>query len=109
MIEVEKKFSLSEAEKRRLTEGAEFLGERIMRDVYYDSPDWSLTTKDIWLRERNGAWELKLPRHAQSASKRYADQYKELETEEEIRRALDLPSTDTLKTVLKEKGFEPIV
>jgi hypothetical protein len=30
-------------------------------DTYYDDKLYSLTTKDMWLRERNNNWELKVP------------------------------------------------
>ena len=36
-------------------------GTKRFTDVYYDTADCSLTRRDTWLRERDGAWELKLP------------------------------------------------
>ena len=85
MIEIERKFAVTEEWQRRLTEGAEFVSEKTMTDTYYDTVDFQLTTKDRWLRLRDGKWELKEPLHALGFSKRAADQYRELITEGEIR------------------------
>ena len=50
MIEVEKKFIVSQDELARLTAGAHLLGEEKHTDVYYDTPDHSLTKRSVWLR-----------------------------------------------------------
>lgn len=104
MIEVEKKFSLSEEDKQRLIKDAEFLGEKIYTDTYYDTPDFSLTKKDIWLRSRNNDWELKI---ALQIGERKVDQYQELTTQEEIREALKLSKKGTLLEDLQEQGYVP--
>lgn len=90
MIEVEKKFILNEQDKERLTEGAEFVNEKVFTDTYYDTQDFSLTTNDRWLRCRGGKFELKIPLH--EGVGRLADQYDELENEPRIREVLGLPS-----------------
>ena len=83
MIEVEKKFILTLEQEKNLTNGAEFLGEKQFTDIYYDDAKFSLTTKDIWLRERGGRFELKLPMN-ESLEKRVSDQYRELDVEDDI-------------------------
>lgn len=108
MIEVEKKFSPGKAQIEGLTRGADFLMTKIFTDIYFDTSDYSLTRKDIWLRKRAGQYELKVSMNeGVSMSQRQADKYKELETETEIKDALGIPQEKTLGTALEEAGFEP--
>ncbi|HBA45890.1 hypothetical protein A2W67_00535 [Candidatus Nomurabacteria bacterium RIFCSPLOWO2_02_40_28] len=60
MIEVEKKFQPTEEQLKVLLEGAEFLGEKIVHDIYYDYSDYRLLKKDVRLRNRNNFFELKV-------------------------------------------------
>jgi len=105
MIEVEKKFILTGDDATRLTEGAEFQNERVFTDIYYDTADFKLTTQDKWLRARDGQFELKMPLH--HGPERMADQYDEIESEAEIRRALELPPRGSLAADLREAGYAP--
>lgn len=105
MIEVEKKFILSESEKNRLIDGAEFLNEKTFTDVYYDTKDFVLTSKDKWLRSREGRFELKLPLH--SGLERKADQYDELEDESEIKESLNFETQEKLSDFLADHGYSP--
>ena len=105
MIEVEKKFILNEQDKERLTKEAQFLNERVFTDIYYDTEIFSLTTKDKWLRSRECRFELKLPLH--KGVDRLADQYDELEDEQKIRKALNLPSNGNLADDLAKAGYFP--
>ena len=105
MIEVEKKFILNEQDKERLTKEAQFLNERVFTDIYYDTEIFSLTTKDKWLRSREGRFELKLPLH--EGVDRLADQYDELEDEQKIREALNLPPKGNLADDLAKAGYSP--
>ncbi|MFN4181428.1 MAG: CYTH domain-containing protein, partial [Candidatus Paceibacteria bacterium] len=77
MIEVEKSFDPSAEQLARILDGAEFLGEVVNHDVYYDYPDFRLAKKKIKLRVRNGVPELKIEK-----SETVDD---EIEDEEEIR------------------------
>ena len=105
MIEVEKKFILNEQDKERLTKEAQFLNERVFTDTYYDTEIFSLTTKDKWLRSREGRFELKLPLH--KGVDRLAEKYDELEDEQKIRKALNLPSNGNLADDLTKAGYFP--
>lgn len=105
MIEVEKKIILNEQDKERLTKDAEFLNERVFTDIYYDTEIFSLTSNDKWLRSREGKFELKLPLH--DGVERLADQYDELEDEQKIRVALNLPSNGNLADDLAKAGYSP--
>ena len=108
MIEVEKKFRLNEVERECLLEGAVFESERSFTDVYYDTPDYTLTRKDTWLRFRDGRCELKVPRRMDDYSKNAIDQYEELLTEQEIRQHLRLPIHTTFREDLEYSGYHPI-
>ena len=105
MIEVEKKFILNEQDKERLTKEAQFLNERVFTDTYYDTEIFSLTANDKWLRSREGRFELKLPLH--EGADRLADQYDELEDEQKIREALNLPPNENLADDLMKAGYSP--
>jgi len=105
MIEIEKKFILAPEQEKTLIEGAEFLGEKQFTDIYYDDKDFSLTTKDIWLRERGGKFELKLPIN-ESLEKRISDQYRELDVEADILAHFRSRGI-SVKDFLVEKGYKP--
>lgn len=62
MIEVEKKFQPTDEQLKAMLEGAEFLGEVVNHDVYYDYPDFRYYTnaENTCLRKRNGSFELKM-------------------------------------------------
>lgn len=60
MIEVEKKFQPTPEQLEKLIEDAEFLGEKILHDIYYDYPDYRMFKKDVRFRNRNGNFELKI-------------------------------------------------
>ncbi|MEK7648701.1 MAG: CYTH domain-containing protein [Patescibacteria group bacterium] len=108
MIEVEKKFLLSDEERERLLEGAELESERTFTDTYYDTSDYALTTKDTWFRFRDGKCELKVPRKMDDYDERAIDQYDELLTEQEIRQYLSLPAHKTFKEDLEYSGYRSI-
>ncbi|MCX6703045.1 MAG: CYTH domain-containing protein [Candidatus Wolfebacteria bacterium] len=107
MIEIERKFALKEGDKERLINGAEFLKEKIIFDSYYDKDDYSLTSKDTWLRCRNGKFELKMPLHGKEGLNREADQYEEIDSEEGIRTKLNLAKEKSLEVDLEENGYKP--
>jgi adenylate cyclase class IV len=107
-FEVEKKFVLTKEQEEKLLQGAEFLGEKKFADTYYDDAAWSLTTKDIWLRDREGRFELKVPMNV-AIEERVTDRYQELETDKEIAKFLQLPENTPLADALKEKGYAPFV
>ncbi|KAM4606275.1 thiamine-triphosphatase isoform 1-T2 [Polymixia lowei] len=61
-VEVERKF-VCDADIQKTLEGigAVCLGQRQFHDQYFDTPDFDLTLRDLWLRKRKGCWELKCP------------------------------------------------
>lgn len=107
MIEVEKKFIVSDAQRQRLLHGAKLISEKQIRDTYYDDEKFSLTSKDMWLRLRNGKYELKVALHKDL--ERGADQYDEIESEDKIREKLDLAPGGTFSQALSMAGLKPFV
>lgn len=105
MFEVEKKFKLNSSQIKKLTKGAKFLGERKMTDIYFDTDDFRLIKQDIWLRSRNGKFELKTPLN--DRSKRKTDQYEEIEDETKIKKILDFDVNKSLKNILSARKYLP--
>lgn len=106
MFEVEKGFILNPEQEKKLIDGAEFLGEKSMRDIYYDDEKYSLTTKDIWFRNRNGRFELKIPMN-KSLEERVSDQYEEIENDKDILQYFDADINKSIEDILVEKGYKP--
>jgi thiamine-triphosphatase len=89
-LEVERKFPVPSLEvlfSSLAASECEQVGEISFEDAYFDTPDKALTQKDLWLRKRDGEWELKIPvSHGQHASA--ASAYYEAEGEEAVSAAL---------------------
>lgn len=108
MYEVEKNFNLTPEEKDRLLEGAEFVGEKTITDVYFDTPTFDLTKRDIWLRKRDGKFEVKIPAEPpERGRRRKTDRYLEVEDEEGIRRELALPEGESMDDSAERAGYSP--
>lgn len=60
MIEVERKFQPTEKQLKALLKDAEFVGDKVNHDIYYDFPDYKLMKEGVRLRSRNGNFELKI-------------------------------------------------
>ncbi|CAN9506048.1 unnamed protein product [Ophioblennius macclurei] len=61
-VEVERKFVCGADTPKILEQmGAVCVGEQEFRDEYFDTADFRLTLRDMWLRRRKGCWELKCP------------------------------------------------
>lgn len=109
MIEVENRFLLTEENKKKLVDGAEFIGEETFTDVYYDTTDASIMKRDMWLRSRSGKFEMKLPLNEKSVLQRKSNKYKEIESEEEIREVLEFQSNGNFTEVLERRGYLPVL
>lgn len=68
MIEIEKKFLLTATQQHDLLEGAREIEKKTVEDSYFDTVDYRLTTNDLWLRKRDGIYELKAPLKTASGS-----------------------------------------
>ncbi len=106
MIEVEKKFFTSKPLYDFVYQQCEFEGERVIEDVYYDTPDFNLMLANTWLRNRNGAWELKVPTPDFSPE---VTSYEELEDAPSICRHVGIPGSTLSFDILKEYGYVPVV
>ena len=104
MIEIEKKFKLTSREIEHLAAGGTLLGEKQITDTYYDNSTYDLTRSDMWLRRRNGQFELKLPLGGKKSS---VYTYDELEDEDSIRKALKLSADQSLADTLESAGYVP--
>lgn len=66
-LEIEMKFKLSEEVKKKISslDGVKFLSQKRFTDIYYDSEGYSITCRDVWLRQRKSeastSWEMKIP------------------------------------------------
>ena len=94
MIEVEKKCLATKEFLNFLKNNAKKLEEYVLEDVCLDFEDLRLIKNDIWLRCRNGKYELKIP---MSFNNNKSDVYEEIEDEEKILAKLNLKNFDDLK------------
>ena len=103
MIEVEKKVPLREADLKTIERLGTFLGSRIVTDTYFDTPDFRYTTSDIWLRERECKFELKV---GISGVKGEIDRYEEVTNDAKILKKLGLEKEkDFTRALSKAKIF----
>ena len=105
MIEIEKKFILNEREKEQILKNAQFLGDKIFTDIYYDTKDYSLTLKDYWLRFRDGRAELKVP--VKKENNTFINQYEEITDEDKIRQKINIPKVKDLISDLNVNNYNP--
>lgn len=106
-FEVERKFTLTDEQQLSLLTGSKFLGIKEIVDIYYDDVNFSLTTKDWWLRQRDGEWELKIPMNQLPHHIRTLDRYQEITDTERIMLALDLNTHRNLFDELKKSSIAP--
>lgn len=108
-IEVEKKFLLNDDDAARLLENARLVGETIFHDMYLDTKDLSLASKDWWLRSRNGKYLLKIPATEINPESKM-DQYEEIEDNHEIFCKLGLASDSEpfLMKTLNRFGYKNV-
>ena len=84
-IEVEMKFPLNEDIEANLHEiGAVFKSCNEIVDSYYDTTSYQLTLNDVWLRRRNGRYQLKcrVPQNSKdikTSAYRYTHCYKHMD------------------------------
>jgi len=105
MIEIEKKFIPEEGDIERITEGAEFISETINNDIYYDK-DFYLTKKDIYVRRRNGTFEMKIGVRREGFEG-IISTYEEVTDEDAIIETLGIAKKGTLEEDLETSGYSP--
>ncbi|NQV90041.1 CYTH domain-containing protein [Candidatus Uhrbacteria bacterium] len=105
MIEVEKKFRLTSDQEENLLRGAELIKEGTNVDVFFDTQEFTYSLQDIWLRTRNGKYELKVGQ--KDHQKQTGAIYEEIENEMRIRAFLKLSDTLPLAEALQAVGIFP--
>lgn len=105
MIEIEKKFIPEEGDIERITKDAEFIGEIINDDAYYDK-NFSMTKKDIYIRKRNGKFQMKIG-IGRRGLEGVISTYEEIDDEDAIRKKLRIPKKGGLDADLEESGYKP--
>lgn len=107
MIEVEIKFPLIKNNEQLITADAQYLGEKKVRDVYYDNQDKDLILSDRWLRCRDGKFEFKIPADPTTKNSSFlARRYTELTSDQDILAALNL-SGRNLVAALQQHSIRP--
>jgi len=104
MIEVEKKIALKESDLQAIERLGVFLGSCTLTDTYFDTRDFRYTTNDIWLRERDCQFELKI---GINCLKGEIDRYEEITEEEEILKKLGLDKDKDLPKALSKAEIFP--
>ena len=105
MIEIEKKFIPEEGDIERITKDAEFISKKINDDTYYDK-NFSLTKKDIYIRKRNGAFEMKVGIRREGLEG-IISTYEEVDDEDKIREKIGITKKGNLEEDLKVNGYSP--
>src|SRR5438034_1587081 len=78
ILEVERKFCGLAVQKLTTNSGnppfrsLESLGDRTIRDIYYDRSN-ILSTKGVWVRRRNGQWQAKIKRGGNFNNSRFEE------------------------------------
>ena len=91
LLEIEIKFRLGARGRELLMERCGRIAKsQVLHDIYVDQSDATLARQDMWLRSRNGAWELKSPMvmAAVGESSPRVDAYREMCAEDEIKTEL---------------------
>jgi adenylate cyclase class IV len=91
VIEIEKKLNPSLGTIELIKNDAVFVVSKKMSDIYYDYEDFSLMKNDVWLRKRDGKFELKISKD-KDRKNRSVDVYDEIEEEAQICMALGVRS-----------------
>ncbi|MFA6527653.1 MAG: CYTH domain-containing protein [Candidatus Babeliales bacterium] len=111
MIEVEIKVQVTDEQKEKLLCGATLLSDEVFIDTYYDSDDYSLTTKGFWLRKRNDVFELKAPATESGGFNMHKNiPMHEFTNQDDIAQRLNLPGTYTTSFLgaIIEAGCNPL-
>lgn len=99
MIEIEKKFIVSNEISNNIKNDSVFVSAKTIEDIYYDFHDFRLVKQDLWLRSRNGVVEMKIPNSKCQGSENI-DIYDELEDEQKIKTFLKINSFDNLRKIV---------
>lgn len=94
MIEIERKLHPSSEIVEKIKNDATFLVSQMMNDIVYDYEDLSLIQNDIWLRKRNGKFDLKVSKDNDIKNRKF-DIYDEIEEESKMCEFLKIKSIES--------------
>lgn len=80
-IEIERKVRLEAHQLNKITQQGTLLTEKCLSDSYFDTLDYRYTTQNMWLRQREGIFELKVGIKKPNG---LVDRYEELTEEKSI-------------------------
>lgn len=72
--------------------------------IYFDTREYALTKNDIWLRSRDGQWELKIPKHSDCGKEQR--EFEEIFGEEKIRQIFGVVQRGEFLSDIAEFGYE---
>ena len=103
-IEIEKKVRLDFHQIQKIAQKARLVKEIQINDRYFDASDYRYTTKNMWLRQREGSFELKVGIKKHSGS---IDMYEEVTDEKSILKYLGADIDRNLLDTLSQKEISP--
>ncbi|MBA3238232.1 MAG: CYTH domain-containing protein [Parachlamydiaceae bacterium] len=103
-IEVEKKVALDQNQIKKIAQKAQLVQEILIHDSYFDTIEYHYTSQNIWLRRREGIFELKV-----KVKKRedLVDIYEEITNEKSLLEQLGLDMLGDLPTTLCQNKIFP--
>ena len=103
-IEVEKKVKLEDHHLAEIIKKGIFLKEKQIKDTYFDKVDFDFTIQNMWLRERDGQFELKRGIKKERES---IDYYEEIIDKESIRVHLGIHPEREFSQAILQAGIHP--
>lgn len=104
VIEIEKKVRLEFHQIQKIIQKATFIKKLQIQDTYFDTDDYRYTTQNMWLRQRDGYFELKVGIKNENGT---MDRYEEILDEHLIMKHLKLDGDVDMSTALLKKNLTP--
>lgn len=101
-IEIEKKVRLEPHHIQKIAQKARLVKEMSIQDSYFDTANYHYTSQNIWLRQRESLFELKLGIKNQNG---FVDRYEEIIDEQSILKHLGIDASIDLPTALSQNKF----
>lgn len=103
-IEIERKVRLEPHQMQKIIQQAALVKEIQIQDSYFDTDDYQYTIQNIWLRQRDGSFELKVGIKKENGA---IDRYEEITDEHLILNHLRLDIGVNVQTALSQKKLIP--